>query len=79
MRSSSVQKILELLAAGGVAQLAQRLRLDLADALTGDIELLADLLKRAGTAVLDAEAQLEHLLLTRGERAQHHDYLWHDL
>ena len=38
-----------------MAQLAQRLGLDLADAFARDVELLADLLERAGTAVLDAE------------------------
>ena len=50
-----VQEILELLAAAGVAQLAQRLGLDLADALARDVELLADLLERAGTAGRDRD------------------------
>ena len=54
-----------------MAELAQGLRLDLADALTRDVELFADLLERAGAAVDDAEAQLEHLLLARGERVEH--------
>ena len=54
-----------------MAELAQGLRLDLADALARDVELLADLLERAGAAVDDAEAQLEHLLLARGERVEH--------
>ena len=44
----SVQEIAQLLAAAGVAELAQGLRLDLADALARDVELLADLLERAG-------------------------------
>ena len=64
---ASVQKVLEFLAAAGVAQLAERLGLDLADALARDIEFLADLLKRAGAAVLNAEAQLEDLLFARGQ------------
>ena len=54
-----------------MAQLAQGLGLDLADTLTGDVELLAHLLQGAGAAVLDAEAQLQHLLLTGGQGAQH--------
>ena len=54
-----------------MAQLAQRLGLDLADAFARDVELLADLLERAGTAVLDAEAELEDLLLARGEGGEH--------
>ena len=37
-----------------MAQLPQGLGLDLADALTGDVELLAYLLQRAGAAILDA-------------------------
>ena len=48
-----------------MAQLAQRLRLDLADALAGDAELAADLLERAAAAVFEAEAQLQHLALAR--------------
>ena len=47
-------------------QLAQRLRFDLADALARDLKHLADLLERAGTAVLQPEAQLENALLARG-------------
>ena len=70
-----VQEVLELLAAAGVTELAQRLGFDLADALTRDVELLADLFERAGTAVLDAEAQLQDFLLTRGEGGEHVDEL----
>ncbi len=55
--ASITRKSLQLLAAAGVAQLAQGLGFDLADALAGDVELLADLLQRAGAAVLEAEAQ----------------------
>ena len=54
-----------------MAQFSQGLGLDLADALTGDVELLAHLLQGAGAAVLNAEAQLEHLLLPGSQGAQH--------
>src|SRR5215218_9169588 len=54
-RSAAVEVVAQLLAAQRVAQLGQRLRLDLADALAGDAELLADLLERAGLAVVEAE------------------------
>jgi hypothetical protein len=40
-----VEEAAELFRAGGVSQLTECLRLDLADALTGDVELLADLLQ----------------------------------
>ena len=52
-------------------QLTQGLGLDLADTLTGDVELLAYLFQRAGTAVLDTEAQLQHLLLPGRQGTQH--------
>ena len=52
-------------------QLAQRLCLDLTDALTGDVEFLADFLQRARTAIQQAEAQAEHLFLPFGQPLQH--------
>ena len=51
-----LEVVLELAAAGGVAQLAQRLGLDLPDALAGDVELLAHLLEGTGAPVLEPEA-----------------------
>src|SRR5690242_1878992 len=52
-------------------QLAQRLRLDLADTLTRHAELLADLLQRMVGVHPDAEAHAQHALLARGERGEH--------
>src|SRR5262245_26314477 len=46
------------------AELAQRLRLDLADALAGDREPLPHLLERVVRLLPDAEAQPQDLLLT---------------
>ena len=46
--SNSVQKVLQLLRPAGVAELAQGLGFDLADALAGDVELLAHLFQGAG-------------------------------
>ena len=54
-----------------MAELAQGLGLDLADTLTGDIELLAHLFQGAGAAVHDAEAQLKNLLFPGGQGVQH--------
>src|SRR4051794_27827101 len=61
---------LEALGAGGVAQLAQGLGFDLADALAGDLEVLADLLERVIRLLADAEAHAQDLLLARRERGQ---------
>ena len=67
MHMRLVQEILQLLASGGVPQFSEGLGLDLADALPGDIKLLAHFLQGAGTAVLNTEAQLQHLFLTGGQ------------
>ena len=70
----AVEVVAELLAAVRVAELGQRLRLDLADALAGDAELAADLFERAGLAVLEAEPQPHDLLLALvqlAERLEH--------
>src|SRR5262245_9875498 len=53
-----------------MAELAQRLRLDLADPLAGHVELLAHLLEGPGTPVLEAEAELEHAPLAAGQRVE---------
>src|SRR5690349_3974124 len=54
-----------------MAQLAERLRLDLADPLAGHVELLAHLLEGPGTPVLEAEAQLEHAPLAARQGVEH--------
>src|SRR3990172_1946896 len=65
-----LQVVLELPAPGRVAEVAERLRLDLADALAGDVELLADLLESPGAAVLQPKPELEHPPLTTGQRVE---------
>ena len=62
-----LQVVLQLAAAGRVAQLAQGFGLDLADPLAGDVEFLAHFLKGAGPAVLETEAELEDASLAAGE------------
>src|SRR3954454_12142899 len=66
----SFEVVLELPAPARMPQLAERLRLDLADALAGDVELLADLLERARASVLEAEPQLEHPSLATRQRIE---------
>src|SRR5262245_48784515 len=68
---SGLQEAAELFRSRRMAKLAQRLCFDLADALTGHGEILADLLERVLAAVREPEAQAEHLLLARRERVQH--------
>ena len=60
----------EFARARGVAELAQGLGFDLADALAGDLEALPDLFQRVFGAVFQAEAHLDDALLARGEGAQ---------
>ena len=55
----------------GWRKLAQRLRLDLADALAGDLELLPDFFERAAAAIVEAEAQVQHFPLAHGQRVEH--------
>jgi hypothetical protein len=49
-----------------VAELPERLRLDLADALAGDLEALAHFLQGVLGAVPDPEAHLDDALLAEG-------------
>src|SRR5215210_3504054 len=67
---SVVQEASELPAPRGMLQLAQGLRLDLADALAGHRELLADLLEGVVGVHADAEAHAQHALLARGQRCE---------
>ena len=54
-----------------MAQLAQGLGLDLADALAGDVELLADLFQRVVGVHVDAEAHAQDLGFAGGEPGKH--------
>ncbi len=54
-----------------MAELAQRLGFDLADAFAGHAEILAHFLERAGTPVYQAEAQPQHHFLPGGQRVEH--------
>src|SRR5712691_4481516 len=60
-----VEKCLELAGARGLAQLAQGLGFDLANALAGDRERAANLLQRVLRAVLQTKAHLHDLLFAR--------------
>src|SRR5579871_1895697 len=54
-----------------MAQLTQRFRLDLANALAGYAELAPHFLQRAAAPVLQTEAQLQHAAFAAGERSEH--------
>src|SRR5258708_37805310 len=66
-----LQVVAELLRARRVAKLAQRLGLDLADALAGDAEALAHLFQRPLVAVDQPETQLQHAPFARRERVEY--------
>src|SRR5438093_504697 len=65
------EECFELARARGLAQLAQGLGFDLANALAGDGKRASNLLQRVLRAVLQAKAHLRNLLLAWGEGAQH--------
>ena len=68
--SSLFQKVLQLFAAARMAQLAQRLRLNLTDTLTRYAKVLAHFLQGAAATVLQAKAQLKHTFFARGQGLQ---------
>jgi len=63
--------IAQKLATAGMAQLAERLCFDLTDALSRNVEMSADILKRVGYAVREAKAHANDLLFTGREGAKH--------
>jgi hypothetical protein len=54
-----------------MAELAEGLGFDLADAFARDVELLADFLERAGPTVLQPEPELQHAPFPAGQRVEH--------
>src|SRR2546422_940649 len=69
-RTSRLEEAPQFLGARWMAQLPQRLGLDLPDAFAGDCEVLADLLQGVLAAVGEAEAQAQYLLLAGRQRVQ---------
>src|SRR3954469_12348785 len=67
---SLLQVVAQLLRPRRMPKLRQRLRLDLADSLPGDAELLADLFQRPWMTVDQSEPQLDDLLLPLRKRVQ---------
>src|SRR6266702_6202508 len=66
-----IQVILQLTAAAGMAQLTQSLGLNLANALTSDVKLFANLFQSAAATIIEAKAQLQNLALTLGQTIEH--------
>src|SRR5438445_633743 len=66
-----IQEAAQLAAAARVLELAQRLGLDLADALARHRELLADLFQRVDGIHADAEAHAQHALFAWRQGRQH--------
>src|SRR5437867_4484109 len=53
-----------------MTQLAQRLRLDLSNALAGHVELATHFFERARPSVFETEAELKHAALATGQTFQ---------
>src|ERR1700733_8155541 len=68
---SIVEKTSQLAASARVLELAQRFRLDLADALAGHGKLLADFLQRVVGVHAYSKAHTQNALLARRQRSQH--------
>eukprot|EP00976_Prorocentrum_cordatum_P093764 1189529-Prorocentrum_minimum.AAC.4 len=66
-----LEVVLEHPVAGRLPELAQRLGLDLPDALACDAEDVANLLQRAHAAVIQPVAQAQHVALARRQRVEH--------
>src|SRR5262249_54914077 len=66
-----IQEAAQLARPAGMLELTQRLRLDLADALAGHRELLADFFQRVVGVHADAETHAQHALFARRERSEH--------
>src|SRR5687767_12547398 len=71
VRSALVEEAAQHARAARMLELAQRLGLDLANALAGHRELLADLFQRVVGVHADAEAHAQHALFARRQRRQH--------
>src|SRR5262249_18985053 len=67
---AGVEERAQTVAAAGVAQLAQRLGLNLPDAFAGDREMLANFFERMLAAVLQTEAHLDDLFFARAQGLQ---------
>ena len=59
-----------------MAQLSQRLRFDLTDALARHLELAPNFLQRSAASVLQPEAQAQDLALPVGEAVEHVHHLF---
>src|ERR1700676_2449034 len=68
--ASRIEKAAQLSRAAWVLQFAQGFGLDLADALAGHRELLADLFERVVGVHADAETHAQDALLARGQRGE---------
>ena len=67
--------IAQKLGSAGVTELAKCLCLDLTNTLTGDVEFLTNLFKRAGATIFKTKAKLKYVLLSGGEGVQDFVYL----
>src|SRR5215831_7217827 len=70
-----IQVILQFAAPAGMAQFAQSLGLNLTNTLSSHMELFANFFQSTTAAVIQTEAQLEHLAFTISQAFKHIFYL----
>src|ERR1019366_1439475 len=64
------EEALQMAEAGGVTELAERLRFDLADALASDVVHVSDFFQRAAVAINEAKAHFDNLPFAFRETGQ---------
>ena len=69
--SLDFEELPEALGSLRMAELGERLGLDLTDTFAGDAELLTDFLERLGSSAVEAETQPHDLLLAVGQLSEH--------
>ena len=75
MSCSLIQIILQLAAAAWMAELAQRLCLNLTDTLSGNIKFFSHLFQSAGASVIKTESETKNLLLSFCQGSKNLDQL----
>ena len=69
-RGFSIEKIFQFFASGRMTELSKRLRFNLTDAFTRDVEFFSYFFQCTGTPIYNAESEFKNFLLTGCERVK---------